>query len=584
MRLEYHKIIILAALFLMAGACTSSRWIVTDENALDPNDEPTVIEEKIVLLLESEPTYESPQIAFQSYLLRDREYREWIRMERTIQQYRPRWGFMITGLATSAYIIAAANSTRIKPTVKSNQKTVLNISAGLLSAISILNMKPASEPIFTGESQLMKQSGTVIISDTTLASDTDIYNGFEVDLEINYDDQIIFSETDIDLSSGKLELNLSFISDYVDSDLDENDEITLHLSYNGDSVIHSVAVEEFLQPHVSITTPIAVLRNTRQVTEQNIVTEVGQGSSLRLINQDEEWYQVQFGGSEVFVSANSGVIDWRSSDKSGSAAITEFTEVPFGDIDVENSVPILKENNPNDRAIILTNGFSGNVEPRQYLERDHELFRFYMRSALQMNRDQIIRLEMDTQDDWKSELEEFAVGDSIAALHVYLSGTATLTSDHEMELLYVDGQPGFNTISDYLFDIFEQMNPEAMFLYVDLEFSQSAEGAAWSNGRNGSTQVLMQSANDLLRRIPNSVVLFSNSPGQKSSVYASSGLENRRHHIFNYFLADAIKLRYVRFADIVRHLENNVDYTSRRYHDRPQDVIVFGNTTLNINQ
>ena len=584
MRSGYRFLYILAALYLTAMSCTSSRWVVTDENALNPNDEPTVVEESIVLLLESRPSYQNPQIVFQSYLTSDREYQEWLKMERTVQQYRPKWGFMFAGLAASAYAFAAANSSGISPAVSSDQRTVLNISAGLLAVVSVLNMKPTGEPIYTGENQLMRQSGYVIISDTTKADDVDIYNGFAVDLEIGYKDEIIYSEPNLDLSSGRLEINLSFVSDYVESQLDDADIIVLRMRYNGNILTEEVRIKDFLEPHILITSPIAVLRNTRQVTEQNIVTEVGQGSSLRLIHQDEEWYRVLFGGSEVFISTHSGEVEWRSSDRSGSSAITEFAEVPFGHIDVENSVPILKSNNPRDRAIILTNGFSGDFEPRQYLDRDHELFRFYMRSALQMNREQILTLEMDTLDHWKDELEQFAFSDSVSALHVYLSGYGYQTENREIGLHYVDRDSSFNTLSDYLFGIFEDINPESMFLYVDLEFSGNENERELGNGRSSSTLALFQTAGILLRKLPNSAIIFSNRPGQRSSVYASSGLENQRHHIFNYYLADAIKRRNVRIADIVRHLENNVDYTSRRYHDRPQEVIVFGNTTLYINQ
>jgi len=37
-------------------------------------------------------------------------------------------------------------------------------------------------------------------------------------------------------------------------------------------------------------------------------------------------------------------------------------------------------------------------------------------------------------------------------------------------------------------------------------------------------------------------------------------------------------------SDLIRHLENNIDYTSRRLQDRPQEVRAFGNFTLNIAQ
>lgn len=584
MRFGLHLVFLSISTCLMIISCTSSRWIITDENALNPNEESTLIEEKVVLLVESQPNYETPQIVFQSYLARDREFNEWIETERTVQQYRPKWGFMFAGLAASAYMFAAANTTDISPDVDSGHRTVMNISAGLLATVSILNMKPTGEPIFTGEKQLMRESGYVILSDTTKIEDVEVYNGLTVDLEIAYEDEIIYSESRLDLSSGRLELNLSFVSEAVKSHLDDEDNIILRLTYNGNTLTEEVRIKDFLEPHILITSPIAVLRNTRQVNEQNIVTEVGQGSSLRLIHQDDEWYRAQFGGSEVFITRQAGEIEWRSSDRSGLSAITEFAEVPFGHIDVENSVPILKANNPNDRALILTNGFSGDVEPRQYLDRDHELFRFYMRSALQMNREQILTLEMDTMGHWKEELEQFALSDSVSSLHVYLSGYGYQTEIQEIGLHYVDSNLGMNTLSGYLFGIFEDMNPESMFLYVDLDFSLGDHESIWSNGRSGAALTLLQTANQLLRRLPNTAIIFSNRPGQRSSVYAASGLENRRHHIFSYYLADSIKRRNVRIADIVRHLENNVDYTSRRYHDRPQEIIVFGNTTLSIDQ
>jgi hypothetical protein len=35
-------------------------------------------------------------------------------------------------------------------------------------------------------------------------------------------------------------------------------------------------------------------------------------------------------------------------------------------------------------------------------------------------------------------------------------------------------------------------------------------------------------------------------------------------------------------SELVRHLENNVDYTSRRLHDEPQEVRGYGNFMLDI--
>jgi hypothetical protein len=99
------------------------------------------------------------------------------------------------------------------------------------------------------------------------------------------------------------------------------------------------------------------------------------------------------------------------------------------------------------------------------------------------------------------------------------------------------------------------------------------------NSNGGKQQRL---ANRLIRNFPNAFVLFGNRVGQSSSVYTGSGDDDKRHHIFPYFWAEAIQQRKTQMADLVRHLENNVDYTSRRLHDEPQEVRGYGNFMLDI--
>ncbi len=574
-------VLLLLMIFMLGISCTSSRWIVTDDKTIDPNVEPTVVNVRNVLLLESEPTYSNPIITFSANQIVDKEYIQRVEMERSVQQFRPRWGLLTIGLSATAFAIIAANTTLISSSIGKNQKLMLNLAAGILGIVSVTNLKPVGEPILTGQKQLMKQSGSVVLSDTLTQVNNDIQ--WDVDLLISFKGDTILSESGLELNNNRLDVNLTPVISLLNDDIDEDSKIELKLSYNDESPVYELYLSSFLEPHITITDPVAVLRSVPLINEFNVITEVGQGSSLRLLGEDNDWFRVQFGGSEVFVRKNSGDRVWKSEENAGAVNVFEFGEVPFGDIDVENSVPILKQNNPNDRAIILTNGSSNsaNLEPRQYLNRDHELFDFYMRSALQMQASQITTIEMDPSDEWIEEFEEFASYDSTSSLFVYLSGYAFQQGDSGLRLQNIDDEMSTPILSSYIFQKFEEMNPGSLFFFGDLEFSQDIENSA--QGRLGTAQVLLDTANELTRRLPNSVLLFSNRPGQKSSIYASSGFQNQRHHIFNYYLADAIKRRNTRMSDIIRHLENNVDYTSRRLHDRSQDIQAFGNTTLRIN-
>jgi len=560
-------------------SCTASRWTITNEAAIDPDVESTVVSERNVLLIESEPTYSNPVITFSAYQIVDKEYIQKIEMERSVQQYRPRWGFFTLGLSATLFTLLAANTSFVSSSIGKNQKIMLNLAAGLIGIVSVTNMKPVGEPIFTGEKQLMRQSGFVVLSDTLANENRNVQ--MDVDLQIHFEEDTVFSESGLELTNDRLDINLTPVISLLSDEINENSKIDIILSYNGESAKHEINLASFLEPHISITNPVAVLRSVPLINDFNIITEVGQGSALRFLAEMDDWFRVQFGGSEVFVRKNSGEKIWKSEDNSGAINVFEFEEVPFGDIDVENSVPILKQNNPNDRAIILTNGLSANLDPRQYLERDHELFAFYMRSALQMQSNQITTIELDASGEWIEELDRFASTDSTASLFVYLSGYAFQSGEGGIRLQNIDDEMSSPVISSTIFQKFVEMNPRSLFLFADLEFSEGITDSTQS--RLGTVQVLVETANELTRRLPNSVLLFSNRPGQKSSIYASSGFQNLRHHIFNYYLADAIKKRNTRMSDIIRYLENNVDYTSRRLHDRSQDIQAFGNTMLRIN-
>ena len=576
-------IILFPAIFLLS--CTSSRWVVTDQQVIDADIEPELVDEKSVLLLDHEPDHNNPVISFSAYQVLEKEYQQRVKVERTVQRYRPRWLFLTLGIGGAAFASLAANTDLIAPGASSEQKLALNLTSVVLAGLAFSNMEPVGDPIFTGESELMRRSGTEIISDTLRSEDA----GFDlnVDLEVRFENDVIRTETDLALTNGQIDINLVNITDELDRDLDQTSVIELILSYNGTSSTYEIPIPTFLSPYVTVSEPVALLRNAPVVNDINIITEVGSGSSLELISEEnDDWYRVRFGGSEVFLSKNAGDIEWMSEAVTGSPDVFEFADVPFGEIDVENSVPILKSNNPADRAIILTNGFLDDAEPRQYLDRDHRLFRFYMRHALQIRENQIFEIEMDSTDAWIEELRSIPGIDEAGSLHIYLSGFASIEDPVSVYLTGVDDRQNGDppVLTSVIFDELERINPGSLFLLADLEFTPvyGQEGQAVS--RSVQAQALQFLANGLLRRIPNSVILFSNRPGQRSSLYTGAGMVNMRHHIFNYYWADAIKRRNTRMSDIIRHLENNVDYTSRRLHDRSQEIQAFGNFTLDISE
>ena len=267
-----------------------------------------------------------------------------------------------------------------------------------------------------------------------------------------------------------------------------------------------------------------------------------------------------------------------TSDESIST-VFEFEEVPFGEIDVENSVPVLKDREADDRAIILT--ATRNESRREYLSRDRELFRFYMRYALQIDEEQISEVILENEELDNSFFDDLAKMDSTGTLIIYVNGQAQI--DTSGTILIETGE-GKVDLAELLTEGMGWVESEETLILVDLEYD-SAEPDAGSRVQQAEPATILQRLSDrVLLQHPNTAILFSHRPDQSSSLFVKSGIENRRHHIFMYYFAEALKRRNSEVSEILRHLRNHVDYTSRRLHDRPQELQAFGNFTIDLAQ
>lgn len=570
----------LLLLWILFNACTVTRWSIIDEQVINPGYSPDILVNEEVIVLEQYPTPEYPVAVFNLMEYSERQFQLLEMKERNIQQFRPRWFLTTAGLMVAAGAALAANTSVLPVSLNSDQKVLLNIAAPVAALIPFVKQKPVEEPIFTGETELGKPVGFQIVADTVRASD--LNSDRQADINLLYQGEIIGSRSGAILADGQIDLNLALLTQDLSRDFRSGDEIDAEIYLNGKVFDFTIPVSSFLSPYVIVTEPVVQLRSSPLISDLNVLTEVGQGSRFFLIDDGiDEWYNVRFGGSEVFLPKMSSETEWRSVFMAGAPDVFEFRAVPFGQIDVERSVPVLKDHNPADRALVLTNAFSGDSEPRQYLDRDHDLFLFYMRSAFQLNNEQISVIDMDKSRNWVQRLREMSPTDSTGSLYIYLSGDATIKQDNSIGVLHMQESPEESIIKDIIFTGIERIGAGQVFLFADLQFIERAESERSSElSRSMSIQVLEDTAAALINRMPESVILFSNRPGQKSSLFAGSGVENKRHHIFNYFLAEALQQRRLRMSDIISHMENNVDYMSRRLHDRSQEIQAFGNRNL----
>jgi hypothetical protein len=577
-----RSLLILILFTMFFASCTTTRWVVTDQNAFDGSAEPRVVADRQSYILNTPPTVDDPIAEFHLYQIKDLEFPERVRVERTVQQYKPKWGFVLLGIAGAATALVAANTGIILSGASVTQKIGLNLSAGLISILSFTNLEATGEPIYTGETKLMRQSGIEARSDSVKIEPDDSLN---VDVSIFLREEALFTQEEVPVENGELELNLGSFADEMRGKIDRDSEIKIFLSHNGSDDEFTVQTAQFLAPYLNIETLVANLRSTPEGGDLNIVTEVGQGSFLELMNEDSDgFYRVQYEGNEYFVRKESGSIEWLSTADSGSALVFEFAELPFGEIDVEHSMPVLKPNNSSDRGLIISNGLNNEVDQRQYLKRDHQLFEAYLNTSFRLRNEQITTI---TEQQISSQLADVEGMENEGALYVYLSGFGTVRELNDQPAIYLitENNQGETLVPvAEIFSELKRMNPGSLFLFIDLDYSTGDQQSLNQINRNGSSGLLQRTANSILRDLPNSVIVFSNRPGQQSSIYTGILDGNKRHSIFNYFLAEGIQQRKTRMSDLVNHLDRNVDYTSRRLHDLPQEIQAFGNLNLNLAQ
>lgn len=554
-----------------------------DESAIDQNESPSILNSRVLLEIGTYPSTENPVISFSALQVSEREYSQRVKVERTIQKYRPKWGYLILTMMGAGFAFTVANTNIVNSTVSTSHKVSLNIAGGLLGILSMTNLAPTGEPIYTGEMEMLRKSGVEVISDTT--SNYVPEEEILVDISVFYDSDEIFEQIGVGLTNNRLEINLGSFSDDLADSVDQDSEIRINLSMPESNREFRIPVTDFLAPYVTVHEPISYIRTEPTVNDVNILAEVGDGSQLEMAEDSlENWYKIRYSGTEAYLEKSAGSVQWISTADSGPAILVEFADVPFGDVDVENGIPVLKSVNPNDRALILTNARENQVGTRQYLSRDHQLFRTYMSNALQMVPEQIKTLNSKSRDEWQSQFSQLEQMDGQGSLIVLLSGFATITDEfgqYEISLLYEneDGEEILTPL-DTILDEISRLNPGSLFLFADLQFERVLSDMA--TGRNGSDLALQRAANQFLQSEPNSIIIFSNLPGQESSLYTGAADENKRHHIFTYYWAEALKQRKTQMSTLIQHLNNNVDYTSRRLHDRPQEIRAFGNFMLNI--
>ena len=575
---------LVTVLFLLSAMqCTSTRWTVADMHSIDEREEPEKLSSRQIIRTGEIPTVDRPFLTLNLYEIQELEFTERVLVERTVQQYQPRWGFTMLGTLGAAIAFYAANTDDFIDDPSSSQTAALNATGVLLTTIALANMKPVGEPIRTGETRHLRTSGTVVKPDTTRADEA---VEFEFMVEINYRDETQFSQTYQSLDEDGLRVNLASLLDGKNITGEDPGYLDVYITYGEERSSYQIPITSFLSPVVVVNTPVTELRNEPVYGERNTLAEVGHGSELILLDKsDQQWFEVRFGGSDVYILRESGEIQWKAADIIADPTVVTVDEVPFGEISVEYSVPVLKPVNETDVGIILSNHRNNQKGLRRYLDRDFRLIELYYRDAFGVLASNFHKLDLLDGESFRERIESLE-SDSTSTIHLYISGFARVNrydGEDTIEMIHVDEAQNESVVDlkEVLTHI-ASIESRKLVVFIDLEYTDELRLLRPVSGINNGTAVYRRIADSVLELNENSALIFSARPDQKSGIYESTRFEQKYHHIFPYYIAQGLQQRRATLSNLIRHIENQVDYTSRRLHDRPQTVQAFGNLTLNL--
>ncbi|MGM0506358.1 MAG: hypothetical protein ACQER4_04140 [Bacteroidota bacterium] len=565
-------------LSILLSSCTTTRWSVENPRHLDRQPEDEKIEELYTVKLEHDVSRESPYLTFQLYRLDRFAVAERVQVERRLQQYQPTWGFAALASVGAAISFYAGSRSGLTGLTSKQQSFAFNVMGGLLSLATVAHLAPEGESIPTDETRSLRgRSGRAVVTDTVEVSGMDS-GSYPVDIQLQYDGERLYDDRVEAGREGRWVIELSDLFQTLFVRGDEPGVLTLDMVQESDTLHLPIPLEDFLQPVVQIGSETADLYRSTDGSEA--LTTVARGSEFPLVGDlEENRFTVQFGGSLVYVDRDQASIHWRRADTVNEPSVIPAGEVPFGEVGVEFGLPEINSPPRDDAAILMSNHQNNLYGVRRYTNRDLEMMSLYFEDSFGVDADSIH--ELNLMESSTASLEPDVSGDRV---YVWISGFARLVPDESggqivMVSMEESGQETVHPLEDLLVEA-ARRSGNSMVAFLDLTYLDPEELTSDGNVNN-----LLDGLYESIQEVqPESVVLFASRPGQSSGRYESLRFENRYHHIFPYYVAQAWKQGITQIDRLVDYTQNQVDYTSRRLHDRPQNVTAVGRLQIDLRQ
>lgn len=590
--------LIVLLLIAIGTGCTRSRWMVQDQNAVDPDDVEVLNREFFLRQIDS-PDVDEPVLKLE-LLSRSRfNYAQKVKVERYIQDYRPRWPFMAIGALAGGFTVYTANTDRLVDNLSRGESRLLSGAGLLISTAGFLHMKPVGEKQKTGESRFLRQTGNKQVIDTTrvtqnIPQDTLRYSIYYQNRRLAYRQPIRFN-------NGVVEIPIDrYLEDERIADPSPG-SMLIAIGYRDQIYDYQIEMDSVMRQFAEVTIPSTSLYQKPDREQSEIVANVGEKSLLPLVDITENgWYKVMYGIRETYVARNNSRIVWKlpESDRPEDTRnqIVRVEEIPYGEIDVESNLPILAENDPNSGAFVLNNEFyRRDFSSRKYATRDARLVQDYLVNTLGVGGENVIRYDdFESREQWEALSDRLTqLPDTLDRFFGYISGNGIIEQDSSKNAVpkyhlaltnWSKDSPYSQVVNlDSLLNRLIKVPAARQIYFLDLDFSNYLNLADDKMDARRLRDQWQQHVNRLLARTGKRITIIQASRvGTPSRLYVNEGGVDRRHHLFPYYIAKGLQEEITGTKALYQYLERNVTYTSRRLFDLPQDPLIFGDRTQNL--
>ena len=572
-------LVVCMAMGLSINACTSSKWAIESTQAID-RTEFDLVGEDVFLKMSEIPSPNRPVLVFDIWNMETYDYSLKIQSNRYLQRYRPSLSAVLLGAlgASAAYLTADLLSPH------STEQYML-YGLGVLSLLTgMVGDKSTGEATSTGEQKLLKQTGVIQLSDTLRATKQP---NISPSYTIYNDREAIAIRNNVIFDKNSYYINL--LEDINPSDflVQRNQSIRIELEFNDSLYIHEVPVEDIFERFVVVETEVTALRQNPDNTNNSILTDLASGSELLLLDELDNWYVVRYGITETYISKNDTKLIWRPTDYVDELSIITLPNIPFGNVDVEREIPVRLTENNQAAAFIISNEFYGDRFPtKRYAERDAKLLEEYLINSFGLGFAGI-RTSINTSriEQFRYNWDEFLRRNQANKKQLILYTNGYVSIDNDGNLIYLlgdektsDEQNNSIKLADLLEDALKAGFTE-LFMVGDYSFVSGT--LDYSVSRADYYDAFYKLNSTLLaKRTIEFGLLFSSDGRSDSQLYTKQAIAQKYHSIFTYYLADAVKKGNYTSNQLLNYIQRNVDYTARRLHDTPQNVVYFGNATI----